>query len=73
MKAVAPAAAPDVTYDDLDIAEGGGASAAFYLIVADRTLSREVIEITPQRVGMLCAHATRFTSSAAKHHCFKVP
>jgi predicted RecB family nuclease len=32
MKAVAPAVAPDVTYDDLDIAEGGGASAAFYRI-----------------------------------------
>jgi predicted RecB family nuclease len=39
MKAVAPALAPEVTYDDLDIAEGGGAAAAFYRIVADPMLS----------------------------------
>jgi hypothetical protein len=41
MKAVAPAVAPEVTYGDLDIADGGGASAAFYRIVADPTLSLE--------------------------------
>ena len=35
MKAVAPALAPDITYSDLDIADGGGASAAFYRLVAD--------------------------------------
>jgi hypothetical protein len=37
MKAVAPAIAPEVTYGDLDIADGGGASAAYYRIVADLT------------------------------------
>jgi predicted RecB family nuclease len=35
MKAVGPALAREVTYDDLDIADGGEASAAFYRIVAD--------------------------------------
>jgi predicted RecB family nuclease len=35
MKAVAPAIAPEFTYGDLDIADGGDASAAFYRIVAD--------------------------------------
>jgi len=35
MKAVAPAVAPDLSYGDLDIADGGDASAAFYRIVAD--------------------------------------
>jgi predicted RecB family nuclease len=39
MKAVAPAVAPVVTYDDLDIADGGEASAAFYRIAADPTLA----------------------------------
>ena len=39
MKAVAPAVAPDFVYDDLDIADGGDASAAFYRIVADPMLS----------------------------------
>ena len=41
MKSVAPAVAPEVTYGDLDIADGGGASAAFYRIAADPTLSPE--------------------------------
>jgi predicted RecB family nuclease len=41
MKAVAPAVAHEVDYDDLDIADGGAASAAFYRIVADSTLSPE--------------------------------
>ena len=41
MKAVGPALATDVPYGDLDIADGGGASAAFYRIVADSTLSSE--------------------------------
>lgn len=41
MKAVAPAIAPEITYDDLDIADGGDASAAFYRIVADPALSPE--------------------------------
>ena|SRR5437868_5632481 len=38
MKAVAPALAPEVTYGDLDIGDGGEASAAFYGIVADPML-----------------------------------
>src|SRR5207302_149348 len=38
MKAVAPAIAPELTYDDLEIADGGDASAAFYRIVAARML-----------------------------------
>jgi hypothetical protein len=33
MKAVAPAVAPEITYGDLDIVDGGAASAAFYRIV----------------------------------------
>jgi predicted RecB family nuclease len=41
MKTVAPALAPDLTYSDLDIADGGEASAAFYRIAAIRTLSPE--------------------------------
>jgi hypothetical protein len=41
MKTVAPAVAPDLTYSDLDISDGGDASAAFYRIVADPTLSAE--------------------------------
>jgi hypothetical protein len=41
IKAVAPAVAPDIAYDDLDIADGGDASAAFYRLVADPTLSPE--------------------------------
>ena len=39
MKAVAPALAPEITYGDLDIADGGEASAAFYRIVADSELA----------------------------------
>jgi hypothetical protein len=39
MKAVAPAIAPEITYSDLDIADGGDAPAAFYRIGADRALS----------------------------------
>jgi hypothetical protein len=41
MKSVAPAVAPEITYGDLDITEGGEASAAFYRIVADPALSPE--------------------------------
>ena len=41
MKAVAPALAPEITYGDLDIADGGEASAAFYRIVADPAISPE--------------------------------
>jgi predicted RecB family nuclease len=39
LKCVAPAVAPDIAYDDLDVADGGDASAAFYRIVTDPTLS----------------------------------
>jgi Domain of unknown function(DUF2779) len=41
MKAVAPAVAPEITYGDLDIADGGEASAGFYRMVADPALSPE--------------------------------
>jgi hypothetical protein len=34
--------APEVSYSDLEIADGGGASAALYRIVAASTLSPEV-------------------------------
>jgi hypothetical protein len=39
MKAVVPAIAPDLSYSDLDITEGTGASAAFYRVAFDPTLS----------------------------------
>jgi uncharacterized protein DUF2779 len=39
MKNVAPAIAQDVTYADLDIADGGAASAVFYRFATDPTLS----------------------------------
>jgi predicted RecB family nuclease len=58
MKAVAPAVAPDVTYDDLDIAEGGGASAAFYRIVADPTLSRDARDGLRQSLLEYCERDT---------------
>ena len=41
MKNVAPAVAPEISYGDLDISDGGDASAAFYRMLADPTLSRE--------------------------------
>jgi predicted RecB family nuclease len=41
MKSVAPALAPEVNYSDLDVADGGEASAAFYRIVTDPTQSAE--------------------------------
>jgi predicted RecB family nuclease len=58
MKAVAPAVAPDVTYDDLDIAEGGGASAAFYRIVADPMLSPEAHDRLRQSLLEYCERDT---------------
>jgi predicted RecB family nuclease len=58
MKAVAPAVAPDVTYDDLDIAEGGGAAAAFYRIVADPMLSREAHDRLRQSLLEYCERDT---------------
>jgi hypothetical protein len=58
MKGVAPAVAPDVAYNDLDIAEGGGASAAFYRIVADPTLSSEARDGLRQSLLEYCERDT---------------
>jgi hypothetical protein len=51
MKTVAPAVAPDLTYGDLDIADGGEASAAFYRIVADPSF---VGRVSPRSVYSTC-------------------
>ena len=58
MKAVAPALAPEVTYGDLDIADGGDASAAFYRIVADPTLSAEARDGLRHSLLKYCARDT---------------
>jgi predicted RecB family nuclease len=58
MKAVAPALAPDLTYGDLDIADGGDASAAFYRIVADPTLSTEARAGLRESLLMYCQRDT---------------
>jgi predicted RecB family nuclease len=58
MKAVGPAVAPEVAYDDLDIADGGGAAAAFYRIVADPTLSREARDGLRQSLLEYCERDT---------------
>jgi predicted RecB family nuclease len=58
MKAVAPAVAPEVTYSDLDIADGGGASAAFYRIVADPTLCPEARDGLRQSLLEYCQRDT---------------
>ena len=58
MKAVAPALAPEVTYGDLDIADGGDASAAFYRIVADPTLSPEARDELRQSLLKYCERDT---------------
>jgi hypothetical protein len=65
MKTVAPAVAPDLTYGDLDIAHGDEASAAFYRIVADPTLSPEAREGLRQSLLMYCQ---RDTLALAKVH-----
>jgi Domain of unknown function(DUF2779) len=65
MKSVAPVVAPDLSYTDLDIAEGAEASAAFYRIVADPTLSPE------GRAGLrqsLLAYCLRDTLALARVH-----
>jgi hypothetical protein len=54
MKAVAPALAPEVIYGDLDIADGGEASAAFYRIVADPKQSREARDALRQSLLKYC-------------------
>ena len=66
MKAVAPAVAPEVTYGDLDIADGGEASAAFYRIVADPTLSPEARNELRQYLLKYCARDT--LALAYVHH-----
>jgi predicted RecB family nuclease len=66
MKAVAPAVAPDITYGDLDIADGGDASAAFYRIVADSTLSAETRDGLRQSLLKYCQRDT--LALAAVHH-----
>jgi hypothetical protein len=58
MKAVAPAVAPEVTYGDLDIADGGEASAAFYRVVADPTLSPEARDVLRQSLLKYCQRDT---------------
>ena len=66
MKAVAPAIAPEITYDDLDIADGGDASAAFYRIIADLTLSAGDRERLPHSLRKYCEQDT--LSLARVHH-----
>ena len=66
MKAVAPAVAPEVTYDGLDVAHGGEASAAFYRIVADPTLSPEARDELRQSLLKYCARDT--LALAYVHH-----
>jgi hypothetical protein len=58
MKAVAPALAPDLTYGDLDIADGGEASSAFYRIVADPALSPEARDELRQSLLKYCQRDT---------------
>jgi len=58
MKTVGPALAPDVTYDDLDVADGGDASAAFYRIVTDPALSGEARETLRQSLLRYCQRDT---------------
>ena len=58
MKAVAPAVAPDLTYDDLDIDDGAEASAAFYRIVADPTLDPEAQDGLRQSLLVYCERDT---------------
>jgi hypothetical protein len=57
MKAVAPAVT-SVAYDDLDIGDGGAASAAFYRIVADPTLSTEARDELRHSLLKYCARDT---------------
>ena len=58
MKAVAPAVAREVTYGDLDIAEGGAASAAFYRIVTDAMLSTDARDGLRQSLLKYCDRDT---------------
>jgi predicted RecB family nuclease len=65
MKSVAPALAPEVTYGDLDIADGGDAAAAFYRIVADPALSAQARDALRQS---LLAYCERDTLALARVH-----
>jgi hypothetical protein len=58
MKNVAPAVAQDITYADLDIADGGAASAVFYRIVADPTLSAAARDGLRESLLKYCARDT---------------
>ena len=62
----APAVASEVTYDDLDIADGGEASAAFYRIVADPTLAPEGRDELRESLLRYCARDT--LALAYVHH-----
>jgi predicted RecB family nuclease len=58
MKNVAPAIAPDVTYADLDIADGGAASAVFYRIATDPTLPPATRDQLRESLLKYCARDT---------------
>ena len=58
MKNVAPAIAQDVTYADLDIADGGAASAVFYRIVAEPTLPAATRDQLREWLLKYCARDT---------------
>jgi predicted RecB family nuclease len=58
MKAVAPALAPEVTYGDLEIADGSEASAAFYRMVADPTLAPQARDGLRQSLLKYCQRDT---------------
>jgi hypothetical protein len=65
LKSVVPAVAADLSYGDLDITEGGDASAAFYRIVADPSLTAE------KRAGLrrsLLTYCERDTLALARVH-----
>jgi hypothetical protein len=58
IKSVLPAVAPDLSYDDLDIGEGGDASAAYYQIAADTRLTPEARTELRQALLKYCARDT---------------
>jgi predicted RecB family nuclease len=58
MKVVAPVVAPEINYNDLDIADGGDASAAFYRIAADPTQFPEARDGLRQSLFKYCHRDT---------------
>jgi len=58
MKNVAPAIARDVTYADLDIADGGTASAVFYRMAVDPTLPPATRDQLRESLLKYCARDT---------------